>query len=66
MVLAQQVLREGEPARKRYLAFLSAGCSKDPLDLVRDAGVDMENPAAIEGALRQFESLVNQLEELVS
>ena len=65
MVLAQQVLREGEPARKRYLAFLSAGCSKDPLDLVRDAGVDMEKPDAIEGALQQFESLVSQLEEIL-
>ncbi len=65
MALADKVLSEGEPARRRYLEFLAAGSSKDPLDLVRDAGVDMETPTPIEAALRQFEILVEELEELL-
>lgn len=66
MALAQKVLAEGDSARRRYLAFLSAGSSKDPLELVRDAGVDMESPQPIESALGQFESLVNELEDLLA
>ncbi len=39
--LAEKV-KTGDPeARKRYLAFLSAGGSKYPIDLLKDAGVDM-------------------------
>ena len=35
-------VKTGDPeARKRYLAFLSAGGSKYPIDLLKDAGVDM-------------------------
>jgi oligoendopeptidase F len=48
-----------------YLRFLSAGCSKDPLDLLRDAGVDMEQPAPIDAALDQFAVLVEELDRLV-
>ncbi len=48
-----------------YLRFLSGGCSKDPLDLLRDAGVDMEQPAAIDAALGQFGQLVDDLDRLL-
>ena len=34
-----------------YLGFLKGGCSKFPLDLLRDAGVDMEKPEPVETAL---------------
>ena len=48
-----------------YLNFLRAGCSKDPLDLLRDAGVDMATPAPVETALAHFEQLVAELDELL-
>ena len=37
-----------------YLGFLQGGCSKDPLDLLRDAGVDMEQPEPVDTALDYF------------
>jgi oligoendopeptidase F len=52
-------------ARDDYLRFLSGGCSKDPLDLLRDAGVDMEQPAAVDAALGQFSVLVDELDLLL-
>ncbi len=52
-------------ARDDYLLFLSGGCSKDPLDLLRDAGVDMEQPAAVDAALAQFDKLVDELDRLL-
>tara|TARA_Y100000814_G_scaffold253700_1_gene201399 strand:+ start:127 stop:282 length:156 start_codon:yes stop_codon:yes gene_type:complete len=48
-----------------YLGFLQGGCSADPLDLLRNAGVDMEQPQAVDTALEHFGKLVNQLDELL-
>ena len=48
-----------------YLGFLKGGCSKWPLDLLRDAGVDMETGEAVDAAMRRFEQLVGELDELV-
>jgi len=64
--LAKALVDEGEPARDRYLRFLSSGSSKFSLDLLRDAGVDMETPRPIEDALATFESLLAQLEALMA
>jgi len=35
------------------------------LDLLRDAGVDMEQPAAVDGAMKQFGDLVEELDTLI-
>lgn len=48
-----------------YLNFLGAGNSKDPLDLLRDAGVDMTSPEPVETALVRFGKLVDELDALL-
>ena len=48
-------------ARERYLHFLAAGCSKDPLDLLVDAGVDLRQPQAMDKAFALFASLAKTL-----
>jgi oligoendopeptidase F len=55
----------GQPELDDYLTFLRGGCSKWPLDLLRDAGVDMERPEPVDTALAHFERLVEELDELV-
>ena len=62
--------RSESPAAARrelnaYLSFLKGGCSKFPLDLLRDAGVDMEKPAPVDTALAHFGRLVKELDELL-
>jgi len=65
IALSEKVL-QGEPAaRNRYLAFLQSGGSKYPLDLLRDAGVDMEKPGPVSTAMERFKELVDTLETLV-
>ena len=59
------ILREGEPAVKDYLNFLSGGCSKDPIDLLKGAGVDMTTAAPVEEALALFDELLDEMEELL-
>jgi len=64
--LAEMVLREGEPARQKYLAFLQAGGSKFPMDILKDAGLDMTTPQPVESALRQFEQMVVEMETIAA
>lgn len=64
VALSERILREGEPAVRDYLAFLSGGSSKDPVSLLRGAGVDMSSPEPVRLALRQFSDLVDELEQL--
>jgi len=63
--LAEGVTGGGQQELDAYLNFLKSGCSKDPLDLLRDAGVDMEQPDAVDGALGQFGRLVEELDGLL-
>jgi oligoendopeptidase F len=59
------VLNGGHKELNDYLGFLKGGCSKYPLDLLRDAGVDMEKPDAVNTALSYFDRLVTELDELL-
>lgn len=65
IALADRVLGGGRRELDDYLGFLGGGCSKDPLDLLRGAGVDMEKPDAVDTALGQFGRLVDELDGLV-
>ena len=66
IALSRRVLLEGENAVKDYLHFLSGGCSKSPIDLLKDAGVDMTSPEPIERALELFGKLLDEMEELTN
>jgi len=65
IALSQKVLHGGKKELGAYLSFLSGGCSKDPLDLLRDAGVDMESSEPVDTALARFAELVEELDELI-
>lgn len=64
IALSQRILKEGAPAVKDYLGFLSGGCSTDPVSLLKGAGVDMSTPTPVRDALRLFDGLVTEMEEL--
>lgn len=65
IALSTQILNEGQPAVERYLNFLKSGCTKDPVALLKDAGVNMASPKPIEDALKLFGDLINELETLL-
>ena len=64
IALSRKILAEGESAVKDYLGFLSGGCSKSPIDLLKGAGVDMTSPAPVNQALELFGELLDEMEEL--
>ncbi len=65
IALSERVLNGGKQELNDYLSFLKGGCSKYPLDLLRDAGVDMTKPEPVQTALDRFESLVEELDTLL-
>ncbi len=65
IALSERVVGGGKRELNDYLGFLKGGCSKFPLDLLRDAGVDMEKPAPVDTALKHFARLVDELDELL-
>ena len=64
IALSRRILREGDSAVRDYLGFLSGGCSKSPIDLLKGAGVDMTSPAPVNDALALFGSLLDEMEKL--
>lgn len=65
VALSAKILKEGKPAVDAYMSFLKGGCSKDPIDLLKMAGVDMTTEKPVRDALALFGSLVEELEALV-
>jgi len=63
--LSKQILEEGEPAVERYLGFLKAGSSDYPIEVLKKAGVDMTSSQPIVEALKVFEEMLNEMEELL-
>ena len=65
IALSRKILNEGESAVKDYIGFLSGGCSKTPIDLLKGAGVDMTGPEPVNEALALFGQLLDEMEELM-
>lgn len=67
IAFANKILDEGKPAVDRYVTnFLSAGSSKDPIDILKSAGVDMNSPEPIDSALNAFEKYLDMLKKQLS
>ena len=65
IALSERVTTGGQKELDAYLGFLKGGSSKWPLDLLRDAGVDMEKPTPVNTALKEFDRLVTELDDLL-
>ena len=63
--LAQQILKKGGPAKDRYLEFLSMGGSDYPIELLKNAGVDMSSPKPVKEVVRIFTETLDEMEKLL-
>ena len=63
VALAQGILKDKEPAVKKYLEFLSMGGSQYPLDELKHGGVDLSTSAPIEKALEKFNEVLEDAEK---
>lgn len=65
VALSRRVLNGGQQELDDYLGFLRGGCSKDPLDLLKGAGVDMTQPTPVTTTLQRFGELTEELDGLL-
>jgi oligoendopeptidase F len=63
--LAEKVKAGDADAKKRYLAFLSAGGSKYPIDLLKDAGVDMTTDEPLDLTMKKMNQVMDEMEKLL-
>lgn len=64
--LASKVLSGDPAATKRYLAFLSAGGSKYPIELLKDAGVDMSTDEPLQLTLQKMNRVMDEMERILA
>ena len=66
VAIAHRILEKGEAAVKPYLEFLKSGCTKDPVSLLKIAGVDLSTSRPVDEALEVFDKAVREMESLQS
>ena len=64
--LSAKVLSGDQAATKRYLTFLAAGGSKYPIDLLKDAGVDMTTDEPLDLTIRRMNQVMDETEKLLA
>ena len=63
--LSAKVLAGDQAATKRYLTFLAAGGSKYPIDLLKDAGVDMTTDEPLDLTIKRMNEVMDEMEKLL-
>ncbi len=72
VAIAQDIRAEqrGDAKKKgitqRYLQYLQSGSAKHPVELLKDAGVDMTTEAPIKSLIKYFSDMVDELDKLTS
>lgn len=64
IALSQKVINGGSKEVEQYFNFLESGSHKAPLEILKDAGIDITKPDAFRVTTRLFEDLINQYETL--
>jgi oligoendopeptidase F len=64
--LSEKVLAGDKMATQKYLQFLSAGGSKYPIELLREAGVDMTTPEPLNLTIRKMNRVMDEMEKILA
>ncbi len=64
--LSEKVLAGDPAATKRYLTFLAAGGSKYPIDLLKDAGVDMTSDEPLTLTMQKMNRVMDEMEKILA
>jgi len=58
--------KNGDVAREAYLKMLSSGSAKYPIDLLKDAGVDMTTSEPFNAAIKEMNTVMDEMEKLLA
>jgi oligoendopeptidase F len=62
----EKIKKEGQPAIDKFLTFLKSGSSKYPIEVLKDAGVDMNSPEPIIAVVNRMNLLMDEMEKLLN
>ena len=65
IAISERIRNEVPGAREAYLKMLQSGCSRPPLEILKEAGVDLETPQPIDAAMKVFSDTLDQLDNLM-
>jgi len=65
IAISERIRNEVPGARASYLKMLQSGCSRPPLQILKEAGVDLETPQPIDAAMQVFSETLDELEKLL-
>ncbi len=65
MALAQAVINKEPGAKERYMKFISGGCSQYPIDILKEAGVDMTTSAPFDSTIKEMNAIMDEIEALI-
>ncbi|MFZ5352801.1 MAG: oligoendopeptidase F [Bacillota bacterium] len=63
--IGNAIINGEEGAVDKYLAFLKAGASDTPIEVLKLAGIDMSSPEPVNELLTEFGKLVDQMEQIM-
>jgi oligoendopeptidase F len=64
--LSEKVLAGDPGATQRYLKFISAGKSEYPIELLKDAGIDMTTDEPLELTVKKMNRVMDEMESLLN
>lgn len=59
--IVSRILKGEEGAKEKYINFLKSGCKKGPVELLQDAGVDLEKQITFDEVFKFLEDLLKQM-----
>ncbi len=64
--IVKRIETEGAAYVDHYIEFLKCGGSKSPLESLKVAGIDMSDPAVVDGAIEDFAACIAKFREIYS
>ena len=64
-ILAKKIKSGGKDALDRYMTFLRSGSSDYPINILKNAGVDMNSPEPIKATSDKMEQIINEIETII-
>jgi len=66
LALSDKVIHGSHKEKEDYINFLKSGSSKYPIETLQIAGIDMNSPEPVKTAINKFDSLLDELEQLLN
>lgn len=64
--LSEKILHGTAQDREKYLNFLASGSTKYPVDLLIDAGVDMNSPEPFDLTIKKINDVMDEMEKILT